>query len=823
MPAIGSSQVGTPTPPSRDEAQLAFRQFLREADKHIKEGRFEDAQREIAEARKLDPSNPFIKAFEERINIFKEKKSTSAKATLAATEEPPAAELPEPSVEPPVQEQHEDQPALEQRLRHELEGEYKARFTAELKRAEEQALNLVKEERATIDEQRNALQAKFDKELEEARQRLEKEYQHKLAEELARAEERLREESVAQAARAEKELQARLEKVHHAEIEKLQEQLKKEQAALLEREKAALSDRDRATREQFDKQLVEALRKTEHLMRDQLAAQQKKENEELRQKLQADFQEKLQQERDAIVRHYEEEKKKLEASLGHEREKLSEAHQRELLEHESKVRSSDAQAFERRQAEIKQELEAELRKLQEQSKAQQEAMLAKERAAVADRERLTREEYDRHLVDALRKAEDAIRQKLTEQHQKNEEKLRKDLTKEFEERLQKERDGVAASFAKDRKSLEQTSSEELRKLQKAHKHELEKLEATIREGEHDSYEHKKAELRTEIERQLQATYKAQLEAERQRIENDSAAALDAEKRRLEEEYAQRISSQESNLKSVRAKLQKEMEASFLKRMEQIAQEYDYKMELLGTRVPETPEEKQALYRERMRAAYANGVPSVEEARIIMGLKELLELSFDDHLAIEADIRLDLYTENVERRIISGELNVKDTSVLDQLKQAFRITPEESVKLEPYILSSIQRLAVKGRILIADDDLLLLQSIDSLLSDCGYHVVPAASVQEANELLAKTSVDLILSDIKFGESELDGFQFFLEVQAQPHLRRIPFVFMSSLRDGVIIRSGVQLGVDDYLTKPIDPDLLLAVIEGKLKRYRAIAQN
>jgi hypothetical protein len=105
---------------------------------------------------------------------------------------------------------------------------------------------------------------------------------------------------------------------------------------------------------------------------------------------------------------------------------------------------------------------------------------------------------------------------------------------------------------------------------------------------------------------------------------------------------------------VRAKLQKEMEASFLKRMEQIAKEYDYKMELLGTKVPETLEEKQALYRDRMRAAYLNGVPSVEEARVIMGLKELLELSFDDHLAIEADIRLDLYTENIERRIVNGE-------------------------------------------------------------------------------------------------------------------------------------------------------------------------
>jgi DNA-binding response OmpR family regulator len=45
-------------------------------------------------------------------------------------------------------------------------------------------------------------------------------------------------------------------------------------------------------------------------------------------------------------------------------------------------------------------------------------------------------------------------------------------------------------------------------------------------------------------------------------------------------------------------------------------------------------------------------------------------------------------------------------------------------------------------------------------------------------------------------------------------------MSSLDEGLFIRTGVQLGVDDYLTKPLDLDLLVAVIEGKLKKYRML---
>jgi DNA-binding response OmpR family regulator len=92
-----------------------------------------------------------------------------------------------------------------------------------------------------------------------------------------------------------------------------------------------------------------------------------------------------------------------------------------------------------------------------------------------------------------------------------------------------------------------------------------------------------------------------------------------------------------------------------------------------------------------------------------------------------------------------------------------------------------------------------------------------------EKLQASTFDFILSDIKFEYDELDGFKFFKSIQEQPQFRNIPFVFMSSLEDGVIVRSGMQLGIDDYLTKPMDPDLLIAVIEGKLKRFRNFQKN
>jgi len=208
---------------------------------------------------------------------------------------------------------------------------------------------------------------------------------------------------------------------------------------------------------------------------------------------------------------------------------------------------------------------------------------------------------------------------------------------------------------------------------------------------------------------------------------------------------------------------------------------------------------------------------------MMELKELLELSFDEHLSVESDVRLDLYVENVERKILTGELDPRRPETLEALKQQFGVSETEVKRLEPFIFSRFQQKSARARILVVEDDLLLLETLEKLLSDNDYAVIPASNVDLALDKLRSNAVDFILSDIKFDNEELDGFKFFKAVQAEPQLRHVPFVFMSSLEEGVIVRSGVQLGVDDYLTKPVDPELLFAVIEGKLKRYRSIFQN
>jgi CheY-like chemotaxis protein len=423
----------------------------------------------------------------------------------------------------------------------------------------------------------------------------------------------------------------------------------------------------------------------------------------------------------------------------------------------------------------------------------------------------------------MKRTEQAVRTQSDQLYRSEADQIRTSLAGEFESRLVSERESWKKEFDAQKHAIEQAFAEKRAALAESHRKELEDQEKVLHSSEEVRFKAQQEVLRKELEAQFRDKLQAELEAERQKVERSAAETVEAERQRLQKACDALLSSQEERIRTVRTTLQKEMEAAFIARMEQFSKEYDYKMELMGTKVPTEPEEKKALYRRRMLQIYVDGDPSVAAAKDILALKEVLDLSFDEHLAIESDVRLELYTEEVERLIVASEINTRDTSALSALKDKYRITPEESVRLEPYILSTIERLAVKGRILVADDDLLLLQTLDELLTGAGFHVVPAVSVNEALVRLNTTSVDLILSDIKFGEAELDGFQFFAAVQAQPQHRRIPFIFMSALKDGVIVRSGVQMGVDDYLTKPVDPDLLVAVIEGKLKRYRQFGRS
>ncbi len=125
------------------------------------------------------------------------------------------------------------------------------------------------------------------------------------------------------------------------------------------------------------------------------------------------------------------------------------------------------------------------------------------------------------------------------------------------------------------------------------------------------------------------------------------------------------------------------------------------------------------------------------------------------------------------------------------------------------------------ILVVDDHLELLELMKLTLESAGYRVLTVCDGTEALGVLQTQPVDLILADIAM--PDMNGYQLFERVRENPNWVKIPFIFLSARTLDSDIRYGKELGVDDYLTKPIQPQDLLAVIRGRLRRARQLAEK
>lgn len=126
----------------------------------------------------------------------------------------------------------------------------------------------------------------------------------------------------------------------------------------------------------------------------------------------------------------------------------------------------------------------------------------------------------------------------------------------------------------------------------------------------------------------------------------------------------------------------------------------------------------------------------------------------------------------------------------------------------------------ARILVVEDDLNLLEGIQTVLELDHYGVICAENGRQALEVLQSSSVppDLIVSDIMM--PQMDGIEFLRAVRAVPSWVRIPFIFLTARGEKQDIQRGKQLGVEDYLVKPFDADDLLIAINARLERAKQI---
>ena len=116
------------------------------------------------------------------------------------------------------------------------------------------------------------------------------------------------------------------------------------------------------------------------------------------------------------------------------------------------------------------------------------------------------------------------------------------------------------------------------------------------------------------------------------------------------------------------------------------------------------------------------------------------------------------------------------------------------------------------ILICDDDREISRAIEIYLRNEGYHVIQARDGLEALDAVKKNDIHLILMDVMM--PRMDGIQATMRIRQE---KNIPIIMLSAKVQDYDKINGLNVGADDYVTKPFNPMELVARVKSQLRRY------
>ncbi|MEE6187670.1 Regulator of RpoS [Mycovorax composti] len=126
-----------------------------------------------------------------------------------------------------------------------------------------------------------------------------------------------------------------------------------------------------------------------------------------------------------------------------------------------------------------------------------------------------------------------------------------------------------------------------------------------------------------------------------------------------------------------------------------------------------------------------------------------------------------------------------------------------------------------KILVIEDNEEVRENIAEILELSNYEVVTAANGKMGAEMAIKEKPDLIICDVMM--PVLDGYGVVYLLHQQPETRHIPFIFLTAKSEKSDFRKGMELGADDYITKPFEGIELLKAVETRLQKAELTKQH
>ncbi|MGD8883953.1 MAG: response regulator transcription factor [Desulfobacterales bacterium] len=128
---------------------------------------------------------------------------------------------------------------------------------------------------------------------------------------------------------------------------------------------------------------------------------------------------------------------------------------------------------------------------------------------------------------------------------------------------------------------------------------------------------------------------------------------------------------------------------------------------------------------------------------------------------------------------------------------------------------------KEKILVVDDEEDILELVRYNLSREGYQVTGSLTGEDALRKVRSDTFDLIVLDLML--PGMDGLAFTKTVKNDARLRSIPIIMLTAKGEEADIVTGLELGADDYITKPFSPKVLIARVRAALRRHKEEPQD
>lgn len=125
-----------------------------------------------------------------------------------------------------------------------------------------------------------------------------------------------------------------------------------------------------------------------------------------------------------------------------------------------------------------------------------------------------------------------------------------------------------------------------------------------------------------------------------------------------------------------------------------------------------------------------------------------------------------------------------------------------------------------RIAVIDDDLAVLDNILDTLEAEGFDAKGATSGLEGITMIKQYQPHLVISDIML--PDINGYEILRELGKSPETSNVPFIFVTAKTDRDSLRLGMELGADDFITKPFTSDELLTAINTRISKFRAVEE-